>query len=157
MENNEVVYRNDQVAPRLTINFIVPVVSGSNRARLRFQAGRAGTYDSTNMCRVTDGQAEDFTLALEPVSIKNLTYLKGVSAYPNPSTGKVQVQASFGHTGRAAVRLYGADGRLLEQRDMTHSANALTEPIDISNYAKGLYWVEIITGTQQSRICISRQ
>jgi len=60
-----------------------------------------------------------------------------ISIYPNPTNGKVYVQAELG----AKIQLFDLQGKLLSQKEALSNETAF----DLSSYAKGVYMMKVTT------------
>jgi lysyl endopeptidase len=69
---------------------------------------------------------------------------KQISIYPNPTTGKLNLQLNFG--GDKTIEIYCANGTLIQ---MKQTANPLVD-FDLSQQAKGVYLVHVLS--ENSRI-----
>jgi hypothetical protein len=97
----------------------------------------AGTYDVT----VTDANGCTQTLQVvisSHVSISSVQ-LSGISVYPNPTTGIVQVNGSFDN---ASIVVRDALGRIVYGERVTGTSATL----HLENQSSGLYFIEVKTG-----------
>ncbi len=64
-----------------------------------------------------------------------------LSVYPNPATGKVNLECS-GFAGRAAaIRITNVEGRVMEEQSLGKWNGQLRKTLDLSAYAKGVYFI----------------
>ena len=76
-------------------------------------------------------------VALSPAS-KNIVLL-----YPNPATDKVSLLLTVNKAQQLQYRIIDNTGRILAEKkqNLVNGSNLLT--IDVSNLAKGIYWIEL--------------
>ena len=66
----------------------------------------------------------------------------GVQVYPNP-TGAVLYVSSYTLSGKAIIKIYGANGALVADKQLNNIG--LKNEINMSNFATGIYEIKIIT------------
>jgi len=67
---------------------------------------------------------------------------EGISVFPNPTTGMIQIQNSFPEG--STVQITDNQGNIIETQNLP--AN---QQIDIRNQPNGLYFIKIVTGSQR--------
>jgi uncharacterized delta-60 repeat protein len=87
----------------------------------------------------------DFTLDLKSED-------NNINLFPNPTQGMFIVQ--FGEITNATVNIYDCKGQLLSQQK---NVNEKSLKFDLSNYANGLYILELIQKSNSKRFKISKQ
>lgn len=102
-----------------------------------------GTYTvqliATNTCG-SDTSSSNVTITA--VGINNTVNAKNVAIYPNPNTGKFNVDLALTTQDRVTLTLINANGQIVYTRDLgTTSAENLS--IDLSELAAGIYSLKI--------------
>jgi hypothetical protein len=86
-------------------------------------------------------------------SVSDIEKDNGISVYPNPSEGLVNISYNFATPETMEVQVYNATGALVASIN-THGQNG-TQTIDLSNEASGLYTVRTRTNGRQTTRKIS--
>ncbi len=97
-----------------------------------------GTYIS--------GETEDYLLKFtaKTVGIDDPDYGRGrMTIFPNPSDGKVAVLYNGPRYGNAGLLVQNAIGQVLLKKDITDLETGQVIYVDLSNYAKGIYFLKI--------------
>ena len=90
--------------------------------------------------------SEYLTLAIDcTIGIDNAEAISSFSVSPNPSTGLFKM--SFATTQNENLNLYVRDvaGKVV-YKDMLHVNGNFTKELDFSNFAKGVYFLQIQSG-----------
>jgi hypothetical protein len=66
-----------------------------------------------------------------------------VALYPNPNSGRSTLSITLMHGTNVVIELLDSKGTLIEQRKLILPAGTSSLPLDITNYAKGLYTVNL--------------
>ncbi len=67
-----------------------------------------------------------------------------ISIFPNPTTGLLQID--FGqNVQNVRIRLLSIEGKLLKSISQRYTSGNYTQQMDLSGYAKGIYYVQIVT------------
>ena len=83
----------------------------------------------------TDTQSVSVTTGIDFIEFGNL-----VKIYPNPSTGKLYIELENPGNNDLSIRIINVNGQVI------YIKNVLTKPIeeiDLSNYAKGIYFIQV--------------
>jgi hypothetical protein len=71
------------------------------------------------------------------------------AVYPNPTSGNIILKSTKSWTPNSSIHIYSSTGKLLLQKNIdSMSENGLS--IDIGNYPKGLYLIDIISGNNNT-------
>ncbi len=68
-----------------------------------------------------------------------------VALYPNPSTGEFTLQLNGYENTNFTMSLYNANGQLIYNKPLIVSESSHTEFMDLSNVAKGLYHIKLVS------------
>lgn len=66
------------------------------------------------------------------------------SIYPNPTKGKISVEIN-GVSEKLELQVYNLQGEIIKAQKLANNKQSQTTEIDLSNYAKGIYFVKIIS------------
>ena len=72
--------------------------------------------------------------------------LLSYSIYPNPTSNKLTVDLGDLNGVNTIIKLYDASGKLIFEKEST-----LSQTIDVSEFAKGMYSLELLTDEQVLR------
>lgn len=98
-----------------------------------------------------DAQNTDFFIGTDV----NYTYvgveehsnlLEGVTVYPVPATDVVKIAFEENTNASVTVTVYGMDGKRTETKTVAPAINGTVIPLDVHNYAAGIYFFDIRTG-----------
>jgi hypothetical protein len=76
-----------------------------------------------------------------------------ISAFPNPVNDNVTIRIDDLQQGKASIRLFNSDGKLVLQQSTNRNATA----IDMSKMAAGIYLVKVQSGEMESTMKIIKQ
>jgi hypothetical protein len=76
----------------------------------------------------------------EPVNSTFGLQLRSFEVYPNPSTGAVTLQFAEAMSGKAAISVIDANGRVVMQRN---AAAANTMHLNLDGLSNGIYWIQV--------------
>jgi hypothetical protein len=88
----------------------------------------------------TDTETTNF--CVPPVSVEETNLLAGISVYPNPTTGVVNVDLSKLSADEVQINIYNAVGALISTDRVS---NTTMFQNDLSNQPAGLYFIEVRT------------
>ncbi len=112
-----------------------------------------GTYavqvTDTNGCKGGDTIVIDIASGIK--NLQGFQNLEGLHIYPNPNTGEFTLEIKLQKTTALFIRLYQIDGRQVFNQDLSGFKNLTglsqhyRQQIDLSNYSKGVYYVQVVT------------
>lgn len=106
----------------------------------------AGTYIVTvvdaNGCSDQDTIVVDLYSGIKPNAL-----FSGVSLYPNPTTGQVTIELT-GIDKDIKLQVFDAVGRLVVDQQINTAQNKLYT-MDMSTFAEGVYYVQLLYGTER--------
>ena len=101
-----------------------------------------GTYtvvlNVTTLCGATDEQDDVVTF---PFSVDELATLKTVRAYPNPSSGILNIDIDAAKD--VSLEITDLNGKVVYSNDLGLVNAVSTETVDLSNIAKGVYMLRV--------------
>lgn len=98
-----------------------------------------------------DAQNTDFFIGADV----NYTYvgveehaqqLEGISVYPVPATDILKIAFEENTNAPVTLTVYGLDGKATETRTVAPAVNGTVIPVDVRNYAAGIYFFDIKSG-----------
>jgi hypothetical protein len=99
----------------------------------------------------TFSPADEFLIAVDNIQVDiatgfNSSELKdGVSVFPNPSTGRYNIRVDNAQS-NAQLIVRDLAGKQLIARSLNAESNLVEETLDMTAYAKGIYYATIING-----------
>lgn len=69
--------------------------------------------------------------------------------YPNPTSGNVQIQYTFDQATSLRLRIINSMGQILEEQ-LHQVQNVGSMELNLNNYPKGAYWIQLFEGDNQS-------
>ena len=117
--------------------------STSTDTNFVYQYSQTGTTYTVTMIAYNDCGTDTTIVNIlpDPLGVSTINLEDIISVYPNPTNGKVFVNASGNDSYKLEV--YNVVGELIETRPFTH-----TSAVDLTSKADGLYFVKVSSGTQ---------
>ena len=85
-------------------------------------------------------------VVIDNVGIEGLKSLNDhLHIYPNPNTGQFTLEMDLQEETRLSIKLYHSTGQLIHSEVIGNVTGNYTQQIDLSKYAKGIYYVQIMT------------
>ena len=88
----------------------------------------------------------DITICRNTIGIKGNSKVNTFSIYPNPSNGMVTIESSGYNNNRVEIEVLDLNGRTVASSLVLNGTAPSRELIDLSDVAKGIYFVSIIDG-----------
>ncbi len=129
-----------------TIQVPEDALLGTTRMRIKSESiNEGGTGAYYDPCGGMYGQAEDYTI--EVIRPDNINEFESspVSVYPNPTSGMFKVSFNLAQTDNALLTIFNSNGEQVKSTQL-NNVKTLTQDIDMSGYAKGIYTIQIRTG-----------
>jgi M6 family metalloprotease-like protein len=98
--------------------------------------GASGHYDIKAICSGNIGITEN--------SLEN-----SVEVFPNPNSGRFTVNFNLEKPENIELELFDVIGNRIFQNNLTNKTGKISEEIDLSNFGKGIYYLEIISSGQK--------
>ena len=98
--------------------------------------------DSLTGCIITDSVIVTYTSC---VGLNSLANNVNISIVPNPNTGRFNLNINSQEISQLDVRVVNIQGQIIFSKNNFDNINTVNEPIDLSNNAKGIYFVVITT------------
>ncbi len=113
------------------------------------------SYTDANGCN--DTALKTFVITcftgLETIAARGIT---NISIAPNPSNGLFDLQINNAVADKAKISVLSYEGQLINQKQFDLNQNNLLK-LDISNYANGIYFIQIISGDINKTIKVIKQ
>jgi len=104
---------------------------------------QAGTY--TVVISDSNGCVDSISVTVGNITgISERTFENNVQIYPNLNTGEFTLEIKLQKTTTLSIRLYQITGRLILNQNLT-GLNYYIQQIDLSKYAKGIYYVRVVS------------
>lgn len=113
-----------------------------------YSYGSEGTY---NVCltitNIITGCVDIYCAAVTVMvtGLFEISLNSWVSIYPNPTTGLLILEIDPQRNTKLFVKLYHFTGRLIYSEEINHVTGNCIQQIDLSQHAKGMYHVQIVT------------
>lgn len=92
------------------------------------------------------GETEDYIVMFRrpfPESVKDANNIEHFSVFPNPTSGRSVVQFNNGNATDVSLTVKDITGRQLSQQSVSHPGGIFRHEIDLGNYPKGIYIIEV--------------
>ena len=68
-----------------------------------------------------------------------------VNIYPNPSHGQFTLELNLPEKTQLHIKLYSFTGQLIHSKQIGNVSVSFTEQLDLSGYARGIYYIQVVT------------
>ncbi len=134
------------------VNIATPVtipitaLTGLTGMRVRSRA-TAGALDSTSACTTFgSGETEDYMVTIDiPFGIKEYANAINLNVYPNPTNGLVTISSENTVSSHLTIQVMNIEGSKIVNEQSGAVNGAIHKTIDLSSYAKGIYFIRVIT------------
>lgn len=140
----------------LTTNITIPtaVITGLKTGmRLVINNDTGPNVPSDEGCGpYTSGETEDYVVIFRSVALNvpNVTKLTGLDVYPNPNTGRFNVDVHGRDVlGDARITVMNVTGQKVAIYDYQNLGINFTTQLDLTDYPQGLYFVEVNAGGEK--------
>jgi len=96
---------------------------------------------SDSSIRITQGLLQPYTDKIEASPLIVLFEKNDYKLFPNPTTGKFELNFFIRTNGKMSLQLVDAIGRVLEKRTYQYDQCCHIEFFDLTRYANGVYYV----------------
>jgi uncharacterized ubiquitin-like protein YukD len=92
-----------------------------------------------------------------PLITTNASFMQSCHVYPNPSNGKYTIEIKSNENKLVNYSVYDFTGRKVKQIQMMLTSNQLNKSqIDISNFANGMYVLEVSDGQNTTKFKLNK-
>ena len=97
------------------------------------------------------------TLNSQLASVSELSEHIRITAYPNPATERVSLKFEDAEKGSSNVKVIDITGRMVYSTNLMVSGSMTSTTIETGNWAKGLYFAQIVKDGAQRMIAVAKQ
>lgn len=116
------------------------------------QASQQGTYVLT----VTDGNGCEVTQSIIITGLRELNSEYSISVNPNPTEGMLVMSLNGLNGERTSYKLMDAASRIVVEKQLGGVAGERVERIDLTKEAAGIYYLQIIVGSQVNTLKVMK-
>ena len=121
---------------------------GSNNIDVTWGTGTGTvTVNATNTCGASSNRVQTFSTVCREEG-DELTGNGQLTVYPNPAHDKVTVSIDVKEAAQLNLQLRDMSGRVILSKDHDGSAGLNTYDIELKNFAKGIYTLEVQSGSE---------
>lgn len=145
---------NATTAANFTQSINIPTTAATGTVKMRVRISYNGTQGGEgpiNPCGTTEyGEVEDYNVNIQPASTSGIEeegIFSEVLVYPNPFSNELVIDLGSIQGENVAIEIYDLTGKLLTSR------NSNMEPLvqfDMTSFAKGVYQVRLMNGTDKT-------
>ncbi|MGM0406645.1 MAG: T9SS type A sorting domain-containing protein, partial [Bacteroidota bacterium] len=85
----------------------------------------------------------DLTVSF-PDAIESISLSKNIKLYPNPTSSKLTLEINIDRSDSYTIEIISLSGQQL-YKENTQSDRSFTKELDLSGYAKGIYFIKVST------------
>ena len=107
-----------------------------------------GLYD---VCLITTNECGSDTICSSYnviIGFQEQVNNAGLTLYPNPTEGYINVRLSLPQTGNAILNIYDLNSQLLTTKHLNVGVNDPVFQLDLTSFAKGMYFLQIHTDSE---------
>jgi hypothetical protein len=120
---------------------------GTNNIDVTWGTGTANvTVNATNTCGASSNKVQSFSSVCREEG--DLTVNGQLNVYPNPAHDKVTVSMEVKEASQLHLQLRDMSGRVILSEDRESQAGLNAYDIELKNFAKGIYTLEVQSGAE---------
>lgn len=138
----------------VTFNFAFPVSAGWDTSMFHIVGvlvAPNGTFDNAGTCSIQEAISNGFVTGVDEIAATVPGQPDDLKVYPNPSTGVSYVELNLESAQEVTMTVRDITGKIVATRNYGTMTGANILPINTSEFAKGMYTVEVMTGDRMSR------
>jgi hypothetical protein len=139
----------------LTVNFAFPVSAGWDTSMFHVigvLVTPTGTFDNAGTCSIGEALSNGYVPATAALNVAEVpSQPEDIKVYPNPSTGMSFVELNLESAQEVTMTVRDITGKVVATRNYGTMSGANILPINTSEFAKGMYTVEVLTGETLNR------
>jgi PKD repeat protein len=125
-----------------------PITSNSQNPSVTYNF--SGLFDvslkATNNCGSDSITKINYVNVLS-TGIQDNSFLKSMSVFPNPTDGKFSLIAELDNVQKMKVSVFNSVGQMVYSNETDGKSASINMTCDLSNYARGLYFLKLSTGS----------
>jgi hypothetical protein len=127
---------------------------GTNNIDVTWGTGTANvTVNATNTCGASSNKVQSFSSVCREEG--ELAVNGQLNVYPNPAHDKVTVSIEVKEASQLNLQLRDMSGRVILSEDHESQAGLNAYEIELKNFAKGVYMLEVQTSTDSYKIRVA--
>ena len=99
-------------------------------------------------CTLRAETATALYLVKVPTGIQNTSFFNDVKLYPNPAEDRINIEIDNTGEQKTVVELVTVTGTVIYRMEYRNSQDHFAGQIDVSDYARGMYFVRIRQGSE---------
>ena len=117
------------------------------------------TLDSTTACTTFgSGETEDYLVTIDiPFGIKEYAQSLELKVFPNPTNGMVTLSSKNAMSSYLTIQVMNIEGEKVYNENAGVVSGSINKTIDLSSFAKGFYFIRVITDKETINKKISLQ
>ena len=141
-----------------SITIPLTALIGVTGMRVRSRASTS-TLDSTSACTTFgSGETEDYIVTIDiPFGIKEYTQSLELNVFPNPTNGVVTISSKNAVSSHLTIQVMNIKGEKVYNENSGVVNGSINMTIDLSSFAKGFYFIRVITDKETTNKKISLQ
>jgi hypothetical protein len=142
------------VASVVTFTFSFPVSAGWDTSMFHIigvLVAPNGTFDNAGVCSIQEALANGHPNGIGEFGATVPDQPDDLKVYPNPSTGLSFVELNLETSQEVTMTVRDITGKVVATRNYGTLMGAHILPINTSEFAKGMYTVEVMTGERMAR------
>ncbi len=115
----------------------------------KYVASQTGTYTVVTHdfepCTTVSDTAASYSFTLKPntIGFEEIDGVSGLSIFPNPTSGMLNIETTFAHSANLQVGFADMTGRNIADTFTIGGNGFVSHQVDISNLSKGVYFVSV--------------
>ena len=124
----------------------VPASGYTGITRMRVLLRETGSATQSACGSYLFGETEDYLVNIDLGSgVKNIAQETVLNIFPNPASNNVSIYFVNKIADNTQLKLYSSNGQLVFSENMNQFAGSYHKDLDVSTYAKGIYFMQMIT------------
>ncbi len=138
----------------VTFNFAFPIAAGWDTSMMHLTGvlvAPNGTFNNAGRCSLAEAIQNGYTTGIGEIFATTPGQPDDMKVYPNPSTGLSYVEMNLETAQEVTMTVRDVTGKIVAERNYGTMIGAHLLPINTSEFAAGMYTVEVMTGDLMHR------
>lgn len=148
-------YGTTNASQVLTVNFAFPVSAGWDTSMFHVigvLVEPTGVFDNAGTASLSEALSNGYVPATAAVNVAEVpSQPEDIKVYPNPTNGTSFVELTLDAPQEVTMTVRDITGKVVATRNYGTLSGSHILPINSSEFAKGMYTVEVMTGENMSR------